>query len=246
MMISEEYTKCLRTGPFPARVDPWAEVANYFQQIHPGLIGALLGQIQPTLLRMGYIVSLQESAQIDDLGEANIDDVDLHAIYIRQMGTGRLVTIVEIISPETKTKPNAIADYRSRRERLLFEHRVNIVEIDLTRSVKRLLTDSLTASVSYHYAIYLPHDSPRVIGIDYGESLKRMALPLRGEVIPIELQPAYDEPYQTTSIAAQILHNDHYREDLLPFPTLLNDQQRHEAWERVTIWKQELERLRDG
>lgn len=172
------------------------------------------------------------------------NDIDMQAIYIKQVETGRLVTIVEIISPNNKTKPEIVKDYRSRRERLLFEHGVNIVEIDLTRSVKRLLIDRLTASVSYHYAIYLPHGSPRVIGIDYGQSLKRMALPLRGEVIPLELQPAYDEPYQITSIAAQILNDDYYREDLLPFPTLLTDDQRREALNQVVNWKQELMRLR--
>lgn len=35
MMYAEAYTKCLRAEPFPGRVDPWAEVGYYFQQIHP-------------------------------------------------------------------------------------------------------------------------------------------------------------------------------------------------------------------
>jgi hypothetical protein len=251
-------------------------VGYYFQQIHPGLISALIAQIQPTLLQMGYIVGREASLQIAagrepdiyiqramdaappeirwnyelaaaevlaEPGAAVESDVDTQAIHIKQ--AGRLVTIVEIISPNNNTRPEIIADYRARRERLLVEHGVNIVEIDPTRSVKRLLTDISTASASYHYAIYLPQDSPRVIGIHYGEALKRMALPLRGEVIPLELQAAYDESYQMTSIPAQILDNDHYREDLLPFPTLLTEDQRREAWEKVTIWKQELARLRN-
>jgi Protein of unknown function (DUF4058) len=279
MMYSEAYAKHLSRGPFPGRIDPWAEVGYYFHQIHPGLINSLIEQMQPTLLRMGYIIGREASLQIAagrepdiyvqrtmdaslpevrwdyglaaaeilaEPGEVVEGDVDMQAIHIKQAGTGRLVTIVEIISPNNKTKPNTIADYRTRRERLLFEHGINIVEIDLTRSVKRLLTDTLTTSASYHYAIYLPHDSPRVIGIHYGETLKRMALPLRGEVIPLELQPAYDTTYQTPSIAALILNNDHYREDLLPFPTLLTEDQRRAAWEKVTTWKQELTRLRQG
>jgi hypothetical protein len=60
----------------------------------------------------------------------------LDALQIRELESGNLVTIVEIISPGYKTKPETITAYKLRRERLVVDEGVNIVEIDLTRSVK--------------------------------------------------------------------------------------------------------------
>jgi hypothetical protein len=227
--FSDAYVECLSRGPFPGRIDPWAQVGHHFQQIHSGLIDNLISQMNPQLLQMGYVIAREASLQIAEGREPDIfvqramdaakpavrwnyelaatevladpgvvveDEFDLHALHIKDFDSGRLVTIVEIISPNNKTKPQGIADYRARRERLLLEHAVNVVEIDPTRSVKHLFNNKIANEYAYHVVVYLPDESPYFIGIDLGEPLKRLALPLRGEVIPVELQRAYDYGYQ--------------------------------------------------
>ncbi len=277
MVYSDAFVKHASTGPFPGRVDPWAEIGHYFHQIHGLMIDHLITQLHPELVKMGYIIGKEASLQIAEGREPDIFvqramnaplpsqrwdyalaaseilaeageifemDVDMEAIHIKEHENGRLVTVVEIISPNNKTKPEGMNDYRARRERLVLERNVNIVEIDLTRSIKRLVNDSLAAAYAYHVAIYLPGASPHLVGINYGQPLKRIALPLRAEVAPIELQRAYDYAYQLVTIAAQIEQDNRYSEDELPFPSLLMEAQRHEALEAVQKWRETLNKLR--
>ena len=76
---------------------------------------------------------------------------------------------------------------------------------------------------AYHAIIYLPGEFPQLIGMDFRQAMKRIAIPLRGEVIPVELQAAYDSAYQEVTTAAQMLNDGFYTEPNLPFPSLLTD-----------------------
>jgi hypothetical protein len=270
---SAQYVEHINRGPFPGRVDPWAEVGHYFQQVHGLMIDSLITQLNPQLVSMGYLVGKEASLQIAEGREPDIyiqrtmnapeidlrwdyelaasevlanagvvvePDVDLQAIHVKESGSGRLVTVVEIVSPNNKTKPEVIIDYRMRRERLLLEHRVNVVEIDPTRSVKRLINPKAADNFAYHVAFHLAGMSFRVAGIEFGEPLPRIALPLRGEVVPLELHRAYDFAYQLVTIAGQIYDDRLYAEEYLPFPSLLTDIERIEVVKMVQKWQERL------
>jgi hypothetical protein len=187
-----------------------------------------------------------ETAASEVLAEPGVSlaaEVELDALHIKHLDTGDLVTVVEIISPGNKEKPDAMMNYRARRERLLIDRGVNVVEIDLTRSVKRLVLDTLVNRYAYHIAVYLPGYDPRLIGMDYGQALKRFALPLRGEVVPLELQAAYEHAYQLFAIAGQIDKYSSYAETELPFPSLLTDQQIAQALRAAAEWRAKLAEL---
>jgi hypothetical protein len=77
----------------------------------------------------------------------------------------------------------------------------------------------------------------------YGTTLKRMALPLRETVLPVELQNAFAYSYRNNTIAAQMRDNDHYTPEHLPFPTLLTDTQREAALAAVAAWQAQLNTL---
>jgi hypothetical protein len=271
---SEIYVQHLIQGPFPGKIDPWAEAGRFFQQLHSEIISHLLGQIREPLLSMGYIAGRETSLQIAEnrqpdvyiqqqaeppprqlewdyhqaaeavLAETGVLlenlEPELDALYLKELETGRLVTVVEIISPRNKTDLGMIQDYQNRRARLLLNG-VNVVEIDLTRSVKRLVGDVLADAFPYHVAVHLYDQTPRLMGIPFGESLKRYALPLRGEVLPIDLQPAYDHAYHQTSLAGHILTETHYDEDSLPFPSLLTSDQRNHLLQQADHWKAALQ-----
>jgi len=276
-MYATEYVALLKKGPFPGRIDPWAEAGRYFQQIHSGMIENFLGQIQEPLMEMGYWAGKEVSLQIMEgrqpdvfvqrstlkaeklrewdyataaaevLAEPGVvaeNSLELQAIHIKDFESGELVTVVEIISPRNKTESDEIARYQDRRGRLLNNQGVNVIEIDPTRSVKRLLNHYSTAEHAYHTVVYLPGAWPRVLYNDVGEVLKRLALPLRAEVVPMELQQAYDHAYQIAAIANQILSEGRYTEQDLPFPSLLTDEQRQTALRAITHWRDELTALR--
>jgi hypothetical protein len=274
---SAAYVQLLQRGPFPGQIDPWAEAGRYFQQIHSGMIGAVLRQIKDALVPLGYVAVRETSLQITERREPDIhvrttlpvtnggvvsryveaaqtvrvepgialtgELPDLEAIHIRELGSGQLVTMLEIISPSNKADTQLIQEYQERRERLVRHKGVNVVEIDSTRSVKRLVMDQLATAYAYHLVVYLPDELPRLIGVDFGEPLKRLALPLRGEVLPVETQAAYDDAYDAASIPVQLYDEDQYRLDVLPFPSTLTEAQHSAAQDAVTHWQAELQRL---
>jgi hypothetical protein len=271
------YVLRLAQGPFAGRSDPFAEAPHYFNQLHSGIIGAILSQIWQPLLEQGYVVSKEASLQIAELRKPDItvrqaknipqphrkldyesaasailaepgesielDEQDLQAIYIRESGV--LITVVEIISPRNKAYLPDVVNYQEGRKRLFLEQGVNVVEVDLTRSVRRLVEHPLTLRHPYHIAVFMPSEAPRVIALDFDAPLKRFALPLIDAVLGVELQAAYETAYREATIAPQILDNNHYASDGLPFPTLLSDDQRAACFAAVQAWRDDLARLRE-
>jgi hypothetical protein len=171
---------------------------------------------------------------------------ELQALFVTEFKSGELVAVLEIISPSKKSQPYLISEYQERRGQLLVGRGVNVVEIDATRSVKRVLEHELTLAHAYHTAIYLPLEWPRVLANDYGQPLKRFALPLRGQAVGVEPQDAYNHAYRSAAIAGHIAHEKRYEEEDLPFPTLLTAQQRKSALAAVSTWQAELIRLQQG
>ncbi len=276
MPYSDAYVECLSQGPFPGQVDPWAEAAQYFHQIHGCMIGEMLERLRVPLLKMGYIASRETSLQVLEHSQPDVavchdqpspsatwdyaaaaeaiqvepgslmQDAfpELEAVYIRQTDElNSLVTVLEVVSPGNKDRLADIAEYQDRRQRIVRDKRVNVVEIDLTRSVKRLVRDRKSALYAYHIAIHRPSEA-RLIGLDYGDPLQPFALPLVREVIGVETQQVYDASYRQASVAPQIEMQGDYGLANLPFPSLLTDTDKQGALNAVRAWQEKLKSLK--
>jgi hypothetical protein len=176
---------------------------------------------------------------------------ELDALYIREIKPpGNLVTVVEIISPSNKADRNEIAQFSADREKLVRGQKVHMVEIDLTRSVKRMIAGARVDLYPYHIAVHLALESAegthgtQFIGLEFGVSLKRFALPLRAEVLAVDTQALYDAAYQQNSLSTQIDLETGYEEAHLPFPSLLSEAERRDALAAVAHWRAELAMLR--
>jgi hypothetical protein len=264
-------------GPFPGRIDPWAETGHYFKAIHSDMISNLIAMTKQPLFALGYVAGRETSLQIIEGREPDIHilrqaapqehfrhwnyelaaaeilaepgvlvepEIELESIHIHEATSGDLVTVIEIVSPTNKIKAGEITAYQERRTRLYLERGINVVEIDPTRSIKHLTNNALTSSYPYHTAILLPGAAVRVAGIEWEQPLSRLALPLRGEAIAVELHDAYTRAYRQNTTAWHLDHDGHYTEDHLPFPSLLTSDQRAEALRTAAAWQAELERLR--
>lgn len=240
-MADRTYLEVLNHGPFLDHPDPWAESGEYFQQLHTGLIGEIFAQIANPLLEQGYITKMAEPGIMIE-----IDEPELRAIHIFTQGENRLITVVEIISPRNKDHPADVVAYQERRQHLFLDRGINVAEIDLTRSNKRLIDHPQIRQNAYHIVIFIPSEGIRVIGMTYGEMLKRFALPLQDDVIGVDLQQAYTTAYQKYIIAAQLDNDGQYAADNLPYPTLLTDLQRQEAVAKAREWQQLVASLRPG
>lgn len=275
MGFSQAEIAHLERGPFPGRIDPWAEAARYFRSIHSEMISALLAMTRKPLLDLGYVAGRETSLQIAEGREPDVhirreqplerltrwnyelaaaevlaepgvaieDAAEFEALHIRDIHTGELVTVLEIVSPGNKTRDHEMTAYRERRSRLLLEQGVNVVEIDATRSVKRLTNNSETMAFPYHVAVFLPDEAVRIIGIRSDAPLSRLAVPLRGMVIPAELHDAYSHAYRQSTTAWHIQHENRYVEASLPFPSSFTDEERRDLLRAVEQWQQELARL---
>ena len=190
-----------------------------------------------------YVLAAEEA--LAEVGVNVLDDNVLDALTIRDQ-SAQLVSVVEIISPANKKDDVQIMDYRQRRENIYLRQGVNVVEIDLTRSVKRLVVPPLTTQSAYHIAIFIPGDELRIIQLNAFEALKRIAIPLRREVEALDLHEVYAKAYRQLGIANQINYYQHYTEDNLPFPSLLSDEQRQQALSAVATWREQLQQLADA
>jgi hypothetical protein len=194
---------------------------------------------QQTKKRLDYRQALIEAdLEVGTMLEKSSPDLD--RVVVRTADSGEVVTVMEIISPNNKTKLPEIEHYQIRREMLLAQD-IHCVELDLTRSVKRLINDSIAQDFPYHIAVHLNHGETHFIGMELEDRLKTFALPLQSEILPVELDKIYRQAYIETSTPQQILRAKHYTEDHLPFPSLLSDDERKNLLAKLEAWKTALQ-----
>jgi hypothetical protein len=203
---------------------------------------AVFARSQPAPTTALNYATAAEAVQAEPGEQIDIDEPEWQAVHLH-LG-GDLVTVVEVISPRNKSHAADILRYQAGRDGLFLANGVNVVEIDLTRSVKRLVEHALTLRHPYYAAVFLPADAPRIIPMKIGEALKRIALPLRDDVLAVELQQVYDTAYREATIAAQIAARDGYIPNSLPFPSLLTEEERGAALDAVQRWQAKLTQLR--
>jgi hypothetical protein len=263
------------TGPFPNRIDPWAEDDTYFHAIHESMIDAMLRVLREPLFKLGYRARRERSLQIAEgrkpdlfvnladirrqkqprlnyelaagevlapIGEVLHEEPWLDALHIH-IADGTLVTVIEIISPRNKDRAQDINAYKERRSRLYLERDVRVVEIDLTRSVKRLVERMSGQSAPYFAAVFIPGEAVRVIALPFDSALERIAIPLITEVVAVDLQHVYTTAYQTNMTAQHIEEEHRYTDEYLPFPSLLTDEQRSAALDAVRVWQDRLRKM---
>jgi hypothetical protein len=209
----------------------------------PDLFGQIDRQPSASAVIWDYVRAAQQIHAEPGL-EVNSEN-DLQNLTIRNTESGEVVTIVEVISPSNKVNYMEMQDYQHRRKTLRVEKNIHVVEIDLTRSIKRLVDNLWTRTSPYHIAVHVARSNLYVISWGFKENIPRFALPLRQEVYPVELENAYHTAYRGGAIAGQISKDRRYTETDLPFPSLLSQNQKQLCLQRVSEWQQALERLRN-
>jgi hypothetical protein len=166
----------------------------------------------------------------------------LDALFIRHAETRQIVTILEILSPANKQSLSVMQNYSLRRDSLRAQQ-IHVVELDLTRSVKRLLTHPLAQTYPYHVAVHLHHQPLRFIGVGFGQSLPTFALPLRDDVLPVPAQATFQAAYRASGLAAQLEADHAYQRGALPFLSLLPEAELARLEGQLSQWRATLARL---
>jgi len=80
------------------------------------------------------------------------DEVEENYLEIREVKTGKLITVIEVLSPVNKVSVEGRQEYLEKREEIL-QSRTNLVEIDLLRSGKPM--DIIGPAVESDYRILI-------------------------------------------------------------------------------------------
>lgn len=176
-----------------------------------------------------------------------VDDVPVPtALKIYRREPYQLVTMIEIISPSNKNKLSEIENYMARRDHLHYAENIHIVEIDITRSYNRMLNNTIVDRSPYHAAVHVVDETTYFIPMSRGEPFKRIAIPLLGDAVALDLDKIYQQAYEGMGLANLMRVEGFYTSVKLPFPSLLTDAERDEALAAVAAWQDAIRQATDA
>jgi hypothetical protein len=205
----------------------------------------------------------------DDSGHGIVEEY----IEIRERKDGKLVTLIDVVSPANKATATGRAAYLDRR-RSAKEAGSNIVEIDLVLQGPPMLDYSREGLPEWDYAVTVTRstqpDRYEIYTASLEKRLPRFRLPLASDDrdMVVDLQAAFTRAFELGNFGEQIdyrcepdvpLTADRYRRvaALLKWPTFLHEQiaaAAFQIWEEEgrpqgrdrEHWKKALKRLRES
>ena len=136
-----------------------------------------------------FLVPTSSSATATSVLEINLpmDEVEEQSyLEVREVKTGLLATILEVLSPVNKLHSDGRGQYEAKRDKIL-RSRTNLVEIDLLRAGTPLVTTPGLATGGYRILVSRAKDRPKAKLYAFGV---RVPIP----TIPLPLLPEDGEP----------------------------------------------------
>jgi len=191
-----------------------SEADDYLRDLAPDVSVFERGQGNPST-PTGTDVALAESVCL----VLETQEIKQRFLEIRDARSGgRVITVIEFVSPTNKRPGDGLGKYRQKR-RECQEGKVNLVEIDLTRSGDRSLIMPVTRLQPRERATYMAMVS-RATDTTHAW-FYRLPLRKRLDGVPIPLRPDdQDVVLDLQTIVDQIYENGRYDDDLTYTETL--------------------------
>jgi hypothetical protein len=197
-------------------MDPFLEQSSVWHDFHESFIyecrRLLVPQISPA-----YVAKLRPAV---DLEREN-------RIEIRDRETGRIITVIELLSPANKQSGQDRRQFLGKRDELLASE-INYIEIDLLRAGPRMPVDNLP-DCEYYALVSRAALRPTadLWPIRLAEPLPNIPVPLRepDADATFDLRRALDQAFEAGGYAAYIYSGE-------PNPALSADQQ---AWAKEQL-----------
>jgi hypothetical protein len=141
------------------------------------------------------------------------EEVQERFLEIREVATGRVVTVIELLSPKNKRSKVGRETYLQKRRQIMMSQ-THLVEIDLLRGGEAL---PMTGAVGSDYRILVSASEHRPKAQLYAFNLRQViptiAVPLNGAaMVTLDLQPLLDRVYDKARFELAI----DYRQSLSP------------------------------
>ena len=201
-------------SPFPG-MDPFLEEPSDWKAFHQHLVSALYQVLLPGLVDRyrARIGTRQYTSEVplftSMIREAHSEDF----VEIRHRSDGRLVTLVEVVTPANRTTPAGRAAYLAHREQASTAH-AGVVEIDLITQGKPLLDFPRTGLPEYDSAVTVTRgvspDRYEIYTTALPKRLPKFRLPLAADDrdTVVDLQVAVARAYDQGDFAKS-LHYAH-------------------------------------
>lgn len=197
-------------SPFPG-MDPYLETPKLWPAFQHQLLACLYQILLPGLVdryraRVGTRTYVSEMPLFTSIVREQFAE---EYIEIRNRADGKLVTLLEIVSPANKTTPAGRQAYLDARQQALAQ-RAGIVEIDLVMQGKPLLTYSRDGLPEYDYAVTVTRanapDRYEIYTSTLQKKLPKFKLPLAVDDRDalLDLQAAFGRAYDLGSFVNQI------------------------------------------
>jgi hypothetical protein len=206
-------------SPFPG-MDPYLEDERLWPAFHHQLVNGLYQILLPGLVDR-YRARLAHRAYVTEMAlftSVLREEHQEELIEIRQRSDGRLVTMIDAVSPANKLSPEGRRAYLDKRR----EGRVvnaNLVEIDLVLQGQPLLDYSRDGLPDWSYAVTVTRatqpDRFEIYTATLQKRLPRFRLPLAGDDrdTVVDLHVAFTRCFDQGGFAAKI---DYARDPAVP------------------------------
>jgi hypothetical protein len=163
---------------------------------------------------------VQSRAGVLEVEVPMIDEVGETFLEVHEVGTGQVVTILELLSPANKLHARGRKEYEEKRDQV-FQSRTSLVEIDLLRSGDPM--PIVGGSVTSDYRILVSRGSQRprahLHAFNVRDPLPSFSLPLApGDAEPtVELDTVFHDLYERASFDLRLDYSQR------PVPPLSED-----------------------
>ena len=197
-------------NPFPG-MDPYLENEELWPSFHHQLVTSLYQILLPGLVdryraRVGQRRYVSEQALFTSVVREEREE---EYIEIRQRGEGRLVTLVDVVSPANKTTTAGRQAYLAKRQEGK-QASANLVEIDLILQGQSMLDYPRDGLPEWDYAVTVTRavrpERFEVYTATLQKRLPRFKLPLAGDDRDtwVDLHAAFARSYEQGSFTAKI------------------------------------------
>jgi hypothetical protein len=192
-------------------MDPYLEHPKLWPAFQHQLLACLYQVLLPGLVdryraRIGNRTYTSEMALFTSVVKEEHSE---EFIEVRNRTDGRLVTLVEVVSPANKATPAGRAAYLERRRDALLQ-RAGVVEIDLVLQGKPTLTFSRDGLPEYDYAVTVTRgaspDRYEIYTTTLAKRLPKFKVPLAADDRDalLDLQAAFSRAFDLGNFTAQV------------------------------------------
>jgi uncharacterized protein DUF4058 len=168
-------------------MDPYLEHSALWPDFHNSLVIAIRDSLAP-LLRPRYYMALGTSAVLD-IEVPMRDEVGENFLEVHEVSTGKVVTILELLSPANKIHSKGREEYEAKRAEV-FASRTNLVEVDLLRTGDPMPLQGVPVGSDYRILVSSGARRPRarLYAFRVRDPIPRFNLPL----LPEDHEPEVD------------------------------------------------------